>query len=95
MKKKLIYIEWADATHPEDASWYSEESLKEWAKDDSYWVSQCGFVIEENKNYLLLAGMVATTTTANSNNKTNQLGSYLKIPKPWVRKRIDLTKYIK
>jgi len=93
--KKLIYIEWADATHPEDGSWYSEDALKKWAKEDSYWVSQCGWVIEETKEYLLLASSMAQTSTLISDYSETQLGGYLKIPTTWIRKRKDLTKYIK
>ena len=95
MKKKLVYVEWADATHPEDSSWYTEEELKNWAKEDSYWVSQVGWIIEENKEYLLMAAQTAKTISAKIDSEgTTHWAAYLKIPKPWIRKRIDLTKYI-
>lgn len=86
-KHELIYFEWADATHPMDGGWYDEEGLKRWAKEDNYWVSQCGWVIEENKEYILIASQKATTTTANSETQTQQLAQYLKIPKTWIRNR--------
>lgn len=90
MKHKLIYFEWADATHPADGGWYDEDGLKKWAKEDSYWVSQCGWVIEENKEYILVASQKAITTTCNSDTPTQQLAQYLKIPKTWIRNRKEI-----
>lgn len=97
MKKseyKLIYFEWADATHPLDNTWYDEEDLKKWAKEDSYWVSQCGWVIEENKEYILVASQMAMTTSIAVLGATRQLAQYLKIPKTWIRNRVNLGRVI-
>jgi hypothetical protein len=85
-KYKLIYFEWADATHPLDSTWYNDDELKEWAKNDDYWVSQCGWVIEENKEYLLVASQIATITSVHVTEAEQMLAQYLKIPKTWIRK---------
>ena len=81
---KLIYIEWADATSPEHGVWWTECEIKRWAKEDSYWVDQVGWVLEENDKYILLAGHRSTTK---SGNDIIQYGQIQKIPKTWIRKR--------
>ena len=54
MSMKLIYIEWADA-HTNTAGWRTEEEAKLWAKATDFFIRECGWVIEENKEYIAIA----------------------------------------
>lgn len=83
MKYKKVYFKWADTTSPIDKSWMSEDEAKNWAKEDSYWVEQVGFLIEKNKQYTLLAGHINITHTAGQDIIT--LGQLIKIPNTWIK----------
>jgi len=80
---KLIYLQWADATSPENI-WMTEDEAKKWAKDDSYWIEQIGWLLEENKKYILIAGSKSTIKTDES---ILQYGHLQKIPITWIRNR--------
>lgn len=88
-KHKLIYFEWADATEP-TGGWCEEENLKKWAREDNYWVAQCGWIIEENKEYILIASQKAFTTSVEGTTPLQQLAQYIKIPKTFIRKRKEI-----
>lgn len=84
-KVKLTYIEWEDALTWNDG-WHDKEGILEWGRSDDWIIKQAGYVIEENKKYILLA------------NKFNpqQFGEHkyseiTKIPKGWIRKRITFS----
>ena len=87
--KKLIYIQWADATSPNEFSWFTEESAIRWAKEDNFWIEQVGWILEENEKYLLLASRKNVTDFFSSDvsNQLIQYGQIQKIPKTWIRKR--------
>ena len=87
---KLIYIEWAD-TVSSGSDWVEKENLNEWIDNTEWIIKQCGFVIKETSKYLLLAGYIKPEDDFTD----IQYGHLQKIPKTWIRKRIDLTKYIK
>jgi hypothetical protein len=89
--KKLVYLEWADATSPE-INWMSLQEALDWSSNESYWVCEVGFVLEENKKFLLFASGMSVTKRVNC---VDQYKHITKIPKTWIRKRIDLTKYVK
>ena len=92
---KLIYIEWQDAcSHTGSArsgSWLDEDEAKEWAKNTNWIVQQMGFILEENKKYITIAGM----REPGSDTHLAMYGHIQKIPKTWILKRVDLTKYTK
>ena len=81
--KKLVYIEWADAITPTEG-WKTEDETLRWAKEEDYWVSQVGWILEENKKYILLA---AQMNTSKAETVANQYGHIIKIPKTWIRVR--------
>jgi len=81
---KLIYIQWADATSPADETWQSKDEILDWAKNDSFWIESVGWLLEENKRYLVLASKRSTTKTGE---ELIQYGLPIKIPKTWIRKR--------
>jgi len=81
---KLIYLEWADATSPDGRSWWYEEDALEWAREDDYWISQSGWLLEETKEYILIAG---AASDLKSSGITKSYAHLQKIPKTWIRKR--------
>lgn len=87
INKQLLYIEWSDTVSPSnmEAPWWNLEEAKRWAKEDDYWVSECGFLIEETKNYILIA--TRHNSTKSKSEVINSIGGLTKIPKPWIRKR--------
>lgn len=88
MKKKIVYIEWEDAASPaEDTCWWSEEGIRKWAREFDSFVFNVGFILEETKKYILLA--------SEFNACLNNYAHPIRIPKIWIRKRVDLTKHIK
>ena len=88
MKNKLIYIEWEDACSND--KWMDEAEAEHWAHAERYLVKQVGFVWREDKKHIVLFGGVY-----DSGEFMNQYHNFIKIPKSWIRKRINLTKYIK
>lgn len=85
---KLIYIEWCDAiTINDDRAWNTLKECKEMGANENWVTIEVGFILEETKEYILFA---------NKKSKHNDsYGGVFKIPKTWIRKRIDLTKHIK
>ena len=87
INSKLLYIEWSDTVSPSnmETPWWNLEEAKRWAKEDDYWISECGFLIEETKNYILIA--TRHNSTKSKGEEINSIGGLTKIPKPWIRKR--------
>ena len=88
MKHKLIYIEWHDAFA--SGSWFTKRELEDWKKGE-FIVSEVGWLIEETSKQIILAAR----HNQEDNGDLEQWGSLQKIPKTWIRRRIDLTKHIK
>lgn len=81
---KLVYIEWIDAIS--NSSWFTQEDATQWAKEDDYTVAQVGWILEENKKYLVLAGRQCLADAGTD----EKWGMLQKIPKTWIKKRIVL-----
>lgn len=79
----LIYIEWCDAIGQE--SWNSKETLIEWAKQDNWVVKEAGFLLDETKQYLLIANRCT------ENDDMPNYSCTTKIPKTWIVKRVNIT----
>ena len=88
MKHKLIYIEWEDACSSD--AWMSEDGVSKWADLGRYIVKQVGFIYKETNELLILYGGYQEFEDYQL-----QYHQLIKIPKGWIRKRINLTKYIK
>ena len=86
-KHKLIYLEWTDAISPIEG-WQEELKILEWAKQGNYWVSQIGWILEENKKFIVLASQ--RNITIDESGSVTQFSHIIKIPKTWVRKRKEL-----
>lgn len=84
---RLIYIEWADAVSPVE-SWRTRDEIIDWAKEDSYWVGQVGWIIEETDRHIVIASQFnRNEKTDGSSRLLDQYAHVIKIPKPWIRKR--------
>jgi len=86
---RLIYIEWADAIA--DPRWLKKEDAERWAKSSAWIVRECGFLLTETKQYIVL---VSQYKEGNYWSEERYSG-FKKIPKTWIKKRVDLTKHIK
>jgi len=86
---KLIYIEWSDA-HTNTAGWRTEADAKLWAKTTDWWICECGWVIEETKEYIA----IATALKPANEFEDKQYLNLHKIPKGWIRKK-EVLKTIK
>jgi hypothetical protein len=81
---KAVYIEWCDAITKEK-SWMTKSEALEWANSTQWINKHVGFIIEENSDYILLAGEIGQMTGDDIH-----LGHVTKIPFPWILKRIEL-----
>ncbi len=86
---KLIYIEWCDAIESNDG-WQEIDVIKYWAETNEWIVKECGFLIDETKEYIIFASRIGDY----HNNNTTKFGSINKIPTTWIKKRIDLSQQI-
>lgn len=75
--RKIIYVEWIDAESQD--SWESEEVVKGWAKRGGAVIRQVGFLVAEEKDYLLICCQY------DSVNKS--YGHANRIPAPWIIKK--------
>ena len=85
MKYKLVYIEYADAISIHD--WKSENEAKAWAKNTNWLTSLTGWLLEENKNYLLIAAESDYHSTWYDDGNEIKFNDIEKVPVGWIRKR--------
>ena len=89
MKKlKLVYVEWEDA-HSKPF-WTLENEAIRYAKTSVCVNKEVGWILYEDKQYLV----IAASFSPGDEWSADQYGDLTKIPKTWVRKRKDLTKYL-
>ena len=86
---KLIYLEWEDASTLNDG-WHTKEEVDDYIKNHKYIISECGFLYKENKKMIILLSRI----NPKSGDYPEQYAVIHKIPKSWIRKRVDLTKYV-
>jgi hypothetical protein len=85
---KLIYIKWQDACS--NSGWFKgDNEVEEWCKEEMWIVEQVGWLYKETKKEIVLI------CRKDGDKKTPGYGMLQKIPKTWILKRIDLTKFIK
>mgnify|MGYP001560157964 CR=1 FL=1 len=77
----IVYFEWVDAHG--NTGWFSENELEKWAKDDWY-CNDVGFLVKEEKGFLVLAQRHEPMGHANGE---EQWGGLHRIPKTWIRNR--------
>jgi hypothetical protein len=84
---KIIYLEWCDAI-ADSSRWMSIKEAKDWGNNEDWLIKQVCFLLDETQEYLLLAGRI------NPHQHTEdeiRVDSLLKLPKTWIRNRIDLS----
>ena len=83
---QLVFIEWMDAIE-NLSGWHTEEEALEWADEDDWIVHQVGWIMKETEDYVLLC---TRCNEARGERKANY-GGLFKIPKPWIRYRVELS----
>ena len=86
---KLVYIEWGDALA--NANWFTTEEAVRWAEESSWLIREVGWVMKETRDYIVLA----STWKPEDDWTEEQVKLLQKIPKTWVKTRVELSKYIK
>lgn len=79
---KLIYLEWCDAV-ASGTEWASRNTVDEWGKKTEWIVRECGWLIEETKEYIVIASCWKTEDELTE----EQFKHLMKIPKTWIKKR--------
>jgi len=86
---KPVYIEWEDACSNTNG-WMNLDEAKEWCNKNKWYVHQLGFIIHEDQFNIYIAGEYEPGGIDNK----ESVGLLQKIPTTWIRKRIDLTRYV-
>jgi len=84
-KQALIYIKWHDAYA--NSSWFTPEQLETEIKDKIFIVEEIGWLVAEDDKEIHL---VARRSTQDRGEDITEYGSYQRIPKTWILKRIEL-----
>lgn len=87
---KLVYIEWCDAV-ASGLDWSTIDIAEEWADKTEWVVKECGWIVKETKEYIAIASAWKTEDEYTE----EQFKHLMKIPKTWILKRIDLSKYVR
>lgn len=81
-KLQLVYVEWMDAASNR-VGWLTLEHCLEWVDGANHIVHECGFILREDEEYLVLA----MRWTNSDEYQMDRFGDILKIPKPWIKNR--------
>ncbi len=82
--KDVIVIKWLDA-HEKEQQWDSMEDTLNWAEKSEWIVTQVGFILFENDEYILLSSQVTKPEE-----HLQRVGNATKIPKGWIVARLNL-----
>ena len=85
----LVYIRWCDAITSKEG-WDYQENYVAWAKDVYWLVETVGWLLEETREHLLIAAQRGDY----QGEAEYQYGLVIKIPKTWIKLRVDLTQHI-
>lgn len=80
---KLVYVEWDDADAT--AHWMDTRELEEYVRAYAP-VRHAGFILQETDELLIMAGQWMQADQYGE----SRYGHVMRIPKPWIRKRIVL-----
>ncbi|SRR5258708_14955342 len=84
----LLYIEWEDACS--EHGWKDGEEMEKWIDDEGVFVQQVGWMVSETKTHINFAAR----KSAERNVWEMQYGNLQKIPKTWIRRKVNLSKHI-
>jgi hypothetical protein len=85
---ELYYVEWCDAITSFDG-WSDKDSIKEWGEKEEWIIKQAGYILEDNKEYLLIASKYNPQES-----DKDRFSEITKIPKTWLRKKIVITSLV-
>lgn len=84
MNKTVTFIRWKDA-YDQSGGWRSLKDVEDWV-DAEYIVTNIGFIVHEDDEYITLTGMIAEITDV----EDPMVGSVIKIPKKVVFERKEI-----
>jgi len=84
-----VYIEWIDAVAMDDEGWKQKSHVDEFMADKDNVIRQLGYILKEDKNYLLLCYAI------HDDGGDNDYSGLFKLPKVWIKKRISLTRHVR
>ena len=84
MRDKMVYIKWTDATS-KPMAWLNLEECLRWGRTENWTVESLGFLIEETKEYLLMA-----LSKGLGEGEEPCFGELFKVPKTWIRERYEI-----
>lgn len=90
MSSKLVFIEWCDAI-ASGLDWTEASVALEWGKRSEWVVQEVGWLLEDTKEYIV----IASAHKPEDEFCDEQYKHLMKIPKTWIRKRIDLSEHVK
>ena len=80
---RLVYVEWDDAATR--SCWMDLDEIERY-RQATWLVRQCGFLLEDTDQHVLLAG----SWTPDDEWHTEKFGDITRIPKTWIRKQHTL-----
>ena len=86
---ELIYLEWHDAFSQN--GWLEKKEVEHLADSEETIVCQAGWLFKETKREIVLVSRYGPK----SEGFKESFGLIQKIPKTWIRKRINLSNYLK
>ena len=89
-KQQLIYIQWQDAHSI--SKWIDQENLANTITEEMFVIEEIGWIVHEDK---IAIHMCSRRGYWNKDfNSTPEYGQYQRIPRGWILKRINLSKYL-
>ena len=85
LKYPILKVVWIDAAEHK-TGWYDIGDVKEWGKNEEFYVNHVGYLIYEDKDYIVLSSMV----TPFELEVDTLLSNSLKIPKTVIVGRHEL-----
>jgi len=90
---RLFYIEWVDAVS--NSGWFSHKDLEKWIDEGGFVCKEVGWIFKEDKKQITLVSRWSPNPPNEKADETRtEYGLCQLIPKPWILKRVDLTRHV-
>lgn len=89
---KLLYVKWIDASGPAQGGWLDSSELEEHLEREML-IEDVGWVVKEDKDYLCLVS--GCSIEPEDSEWCSIFHHLIKIPRPCIRRKVDLTKHLK
>jgi hypothetical protein len=90
-KQRLLYLQWQDAHAT--GGWYTPDELQKEIDETICVIEQVGWVVFEDMQEIHLCGR-RLNWDRKCPGKSHEYGSYQRIPKAWILKKLDLSSKI-